>query len=151
MSINETMNLIKSFFTETSSTDTSFISSAEDIGFESVWNLLTNTFVFAFFGYEATYSGVSKYYILGFRFREFNAFHICYLIFMLSAFVYCLILIAKNKNWTALPFICTLAVEYVLHLFFGNKEMILYIIKITFLVLILMYIGLTSKEISLKI
>lgn len=135
------IDVIKDFLLgSTKSEEIKYISSGDEIGIISIYNLLKFCFVFSLFGYKTTTSW------RGIRFTEFSAFNKFYLVVMLALFVFALVLIIKNKKHVAWPFVCTLLFEFVLHIFYGNNELMLYVLQILFLILIIMFIGLASWE-----
>ena len=68
------------------------------------------------------------------------------IIAMLTLFCFSIYRIIKNKTYIAVPFIIAYIFEIILHLFYGNTELILYINQSSFLLLTIITLGLFNLD-----
>jgi len=77
-----------------------------------------------------------------------NVLTIVMIVIMLLLTVFSLYKIIRNKKFIALPIIIIYGFEMVLHLFYGNNELMLYINQSSFLLLIIIAFGLSDIDIK---
>lgn len=68
------------------------------------------------------------------------------IVFMITLLCFCLYHIIKNKKYIAFPIILIYCLEVVLHLFYGNNELVLYINQSSFLLFLIIALGLSNLE-----
>ena len=133
------INVVKDFITGTESTEeTKYI---EFNGLESIINVIKFFFVYTFFGYKVETKWT--YYM---NFRNFGILNFAYLIVIVALVVLALYFIIKNKLFVAVPFVLTTGFECILHSFYGNTSLILFVLKFAILLSILLFLGLSNVK-----
>ena len=64
----------------------------------------------------------------------------------LALFIYSIVYLIKNKQYIAVPFLIAYLYEIALHIIYGNNELMLYIIQSSFLLLIIIAMGLSVAK-----
>lgn len=104
-------------------------------------NLFIFNFGYGFFGFKVTTTSE------GFLNFEFSPLILIYSILLFALFVFAIVLLIKNKKFKSmLPFILTFAFELILHLFYGNDELMIYILQSVYLIVIILHAGISSEE-----
>ncbi len=123
---------LKGFFLKQETTEElSYISSISSTNFI---NLYKSFFAYAFIG--GTLSSGAKL-----EFLKFNIFNYIFSILLLSLLIFSIAIQIKNKNYSFLTFVALFVFDCVLHLLYGNSELLIYTLQIIPLILIIISMG----------
>lgn len=137
--VGYSFRMIFSLFTKSSNVeDVNYI---EPYSFQNLVRSFTATFSNSFIGAGLVSSQTQIY------FNNLTIINYAQMLIVFALLIYCLILLIKNKKFVfALPFICTFAFEFVFHLFYGNREIMLYELQIIYLLIVILFVGLSSDK-----